>query len=52
VIDPETRDVGVYRSGKNTYVVQSSDELTGEDVLPGFRCPVKQLFNIPGQKAT
>jgi Uma2 family endonuclease len=51
VIDPETRDVGVYRSGKDTHVVEGSDVLDGEDVLPGFRLKVTDLFDVPGQKA-
>lgn len=49
LVDPEVRSVTVYRPGKEHYVVEETDELTGEDVLSDFRCPVAQLFALPGQ---
>ena len=44
VIDPEARDVTVYRPGQDDYVVGAGQELTGEEVLPEFRCPVDEFF--------
>jgi Uma2 family endonuclease len=50
LIDPETRNVTVHRPGKEPYVVEQNEELTGEDVLPGFRCRVADLFLLPGDR--
>jgi Uma2 family endonuclease len=44
IIEPELRIVDVYRkSGVNTRL-RETDELLGEDVLPGFSCRVTELF--------
>src|SRR5262249_3309170 len=37
VVDPETRTVTVYRTDKGPRCLHGDEELTGEDVLPGFR---------------
>jgi Uma2 family endonuclease len=50
LIDPETRNVTVHRPGKEPYVVEENQELTGEDVLPDFRCAVADIFRLPGDK--
>ena len=44
VVSPEARTVLVRRPNKTCTVLDSSDTLTGEDVLPGFTCPVAKLF--------
>ncbi|MCY4030217.1 MAG: Uma2 family endonuclease [Acidobacteria bacterium] len=44
VVEPATRSVRVYRSPKDVEVIEEDGELTGGDVLPGFRCAVKRLF--------
>lgn len=49
LVDPEARNVTVYRSGKDFYHVQENEEITGEDVLPDFRCKVAEFFRLPGQ---
>jgi len=49
VVDPEARNVTVYRPGKEPYVVKEGGELTGDDVLPDFRCAVAEFFTMPGQ---
>jgi Uma2 family endonuclease len=36
LINCKTRQVGIYRQGKSTEVLDSPTELFGEDVLPGF----------------
>jgi Uma2 family endonuclease len=44
VVLPDERSVTVYRPGQEQRTLTNSDVLTGEDVLPGFSCPVSQLF--------
>lgn len=52
VIDPLSRTVDVYRPQGSDNRLREHDELSGEDVLPGFRCPVRELFPIrPSQPA-
>lgn len=48
LIDPDARNVTVYRPGKEPYVVRHDQELTGDDVLPDFRCRVAEFFAMPG----
>jgi Uma2 family endonuclease len=50
VVDPEDRTVTVYRPDNGPRVLQEQDEVTGEDVLPGFRCAVADFFLIPGKQ--
>ncbi len=44
LINPDNRSVRVFRAGQPVVQLRATDELTGEDVLPGFRCPVAELF--------
>jgi Uma2 family endonuclease len=44
VIDPQSRTVAVHRPDGSDSRLREQDELSGEDVLPGFRCPVRDLF--------
>ncbi len=44
VIYPNTRRVMVFRPGGNVTRLTETEELTGEEVLPGFRCPVAGIF--------
>ncbi len=44
VVDPEDRSVTVLRAGEKAKVLSENETLTGEDVLPGFRCRVGDLF--------
>ena len=44
VINPKTRSVHVYRPSSEVDRLRESDALGGEDVLPGFRLAVKELF--------
>jgi Uma2 family endonuclease len=50
VIDPEARDVTVYRPGQDDYVVEAGQELTGDEVLPDFRCAVAEFFFSPEEE--
>jgi Uma2 family endonuclease len=44
VVDPEERTVTVYRSREQIRILEETGMLGGEDVLPGFECPVRELF--------
>jgi Uma2 family endonuclease len=44
VINPRTRTVRVHRRDGTVTDLDETAELDGEDVLPGFRCPVRELF--------
>jgi Uma2 family endonuclease len=50
LIDPEARDVTVYRSGHDPYPLTDAEELTGDDVLPAFRCRVADFFFSTGDR--
>ncbi|MFO0953053.1 MAG: Uma2 family endonuclease [Isosphaeraceae bacterium] len=47
VLSPKTRSVRVHRLDGSISGLRGGDELTGDDVLPGFRCPVNVLFPPP-----
>src|SRR5208283_58881 len=40
LIHPEVRVIQVIRGDGSGYRLRAGDELSGEDVVPGFRCPV------------
>ena len=42
---PSTRTIVVYRSDGDIQMLGPEDTLTGDPVLPGFSCPVKDLFD-------
>jgi Uma2 family endonuclease len=44
VFHPRTKTVTVYRANSEVQLLQGQEELSGEDVLPGFHCPVMELF--------
>lgn len=50
VINPPTRTVSVYRQNGSLTRHYESDELSGEDVLPGFSCKISALFEVPQSK--
>jgi Uma2 family endonuclease len=50
VIDPQGRDVSVCRLGQTPRIFTEDQELTGEDVLPDFRCRVADFFVTPGSR--
>jgi Uma2 family endonuclease len=49
LLDPDARDVTVFRPGQNSQVFEANQELTGEDVLSDFRCPVAEFFFVAGE---
>ena len=44
VIDPEARMAQIYRRDGSTNLLREDGELSGEDVLPGFRCRLAAIF--------
>src|SRR6266568_5879485 len=44
VVDPERSEVRVYRSDGSLSVLREHDSLDGEDVLPGFTCPLSDVL--------
>jgi Uma2 family endonuclease len=49
VIDPERRSAAAYRSPTDVREIGPSGSLDGEDVLPGFLCPLSDI--VPGPTA-
>jgi Uma2 family endonuclease len=50
LVEPDDRIVTVYRPNEIHRVLDDADELTGDGVLPDFRCRVADLFTLPGQQ--
>jgi Uma2 family endonuclease len=44
VINPRRRTVSVYRAPTDVTILSDQDTLDGGVMLPGFRCPVRDLF--------
>ncbi len=44
VAHPETRTVDVYGIGSSVLTLTEDDTLDGGEVLPGFSCPVRDIF--------
>jgi Uma2 family endonuclease len=47
IVYPRHRIVEAFRSDRTGRWLRSEDELTGEEVIPGFRCRVADLFPGP-----
>lgn len=47
LITPEYKTVTVYHSPAQSVILFENEELTSEDLLPGFRCPISDLFKQP-----
>ena len=48
LVDPEGRDVSVYRPGQDPLLVVEGQELSGDPPLPDFRCRIADFFALPG----
>ncbi len=44
VVDSERRNARVYRADGSESLLGADDALEGEDLLPGFRCPLAELW--------
>jgi Uma2 family endonuclease len=51
VIDLHVRTVLIYRLDGSISGLREKDELDGEAVVVGFRCPVRELFRTPAPSA-
>ena len=45
VVHPQTRTIEAHRQGQTVAVLSTEDALDGGDVLPGFTCPVADVFD-------
>ena len=45
VVRPETRSVDVHRQGRPVLALDANDTLDGIDVLAGFTCAVRNIFD-------
>ncbi len=45
LVDPEACTVTVHRPDHDAELLNVGDLLSGHDVLPGFQCPVAEIFN-------
>jgi Uma2 family endonuclease len=50
VLDPDARNVMIHHPGDIDRTAEEGQELTGNDVLPDFRCRVADFFTLPGQQ--
>jgi Uma2 family endonuclease len=46
LVDPRNRTVAVYTSPSDPEVLTEKQTLTGGEVLPGFRLPLRKLFGL------
>jgi Uma2 family endonuclease len=44
VVNPRTQTVSVYRPNTSGVILHEGDTLSGEEVIPGFSCQVRQFF--------
>ncbi|HEY2910657.1 MAG TPA: Uma2 family endonuclease, partial [Gemmataceae bacterium] len=51
VLYPEERTANVFRKGELPKVLDETETLSGNGILPGFTCKVRDLFELPGQAA-
>jgi Uma2 family endonuclease len=51
IVNPETRTVKVYRADRPFAELEENDELSGEEVVPGFRVVIRDIFEL-AEKAT
>jgi Uma2 family endonuclease len=47
IVEPEVRSVQVFRLNEFPKVLDDTDELTGNGVLPDFACKVSDFFTVP-----
>jgi Uma2 family endonuclease len=47
LISPEHKTVTIYSSPTHTTILTEADDLVSEELLPGFRCRIADLFRSP-----
>lgn len=48
---PEHKTVTIYHTPTKNTILTENDELTGDDLLPGFRCALREIFRNPAEQA-
>ncbi|MHC5542255.1 Uma2 family endonuclease [Singulisphaera rosea] len=46
VVNPYSLEVQTHHAERKSRILRKGEILEGEDVLPGFRCPIDQLFDV------
>ena len=49
LVSPEHHTVTIYSSATNITAFPGDGELVSEDLFPGFRCPLREIFTSPVQ---
>lgn len=44
IVNPKRRSVTVYRAQNDAVILMENDELDGQDIVPGFRCRIAEIF--------
>ena len=52
VVNPKTQTINVHRPDRDAELLKVGDQLSGHDVLPGFECPVAEIFDRYWQTAS
>jgi Uma2 family endonuclease len=47
LISPEFKTVTIYQSPTQVRMLTEEDDLSGDEILPGFRCRIRELFQPP-----
>lgn len=47
VVHPQKKTIRIHRANGTVQDLRLADELSGEEVIPGFRCPVSEVFRLP-----
>jgi Uma2 family endonuclease len=47
VVNPNSRTVRIHRADGSVAYLREDEELSGEDVIPGFRCRVREFLPMP-----
>ena len=50
IVSPENQTITTYRSATNIMAFPYEADLVCEDLLPGFRCPLREIFKNPAAK--
>jgi len=51
LVSPEHQMVTIYRSAVDIIAFPKESELVSEDLFPGFRCPLGEIFKSPARSA-
>jgi Uma2 family endonuclease len=51
-VSPDGKQIRAHRPGDTVKVFRITDTLTAPDLLPGFACPVADLFRLPSEPST